>query len=90
MLSEGEAPVVGALIEVFRKSHLLTERLTDPNSAGLVALDLPDVMCGLEHLDGSTLRNEKDTIIVTEHDILIRDDEVTDPGTRERLGRAFV
>jgi len=90
MLPEGIAAVGGTLIEVIRKRHLASERLTGTSSAGLLALDLPDVMCDFEHLDGSPLGNEKDTIVVAEHDIITRDDEVTDPGTRERLGSAFV
>jgi hypothetical protein len=90
MLAKRVATVVGPLIEVFGKSHLPTERLTGTNSAGLRALDLPDVMCGFEHLVGSPLGNKEDAVVVAKHHIIIRDNKVTDPGARQGLGLAFV
>src|SRR5207248_10393246 len=85
VLAERVRRIVDAAEQVLIERSLRTQRLAGGNPQGLLAFGPPDRSGGVEHLINSSRRNEGDTVIVGEHDIVACDDVFAEASARERL-----
>jgi len=86
VLAERVRRIVDAAEQVLIERSLRTQRLAGGNPQGLLAFGLPDRVGGVEHLINSFRRNEDDTVIVGEHDVVTCDHVFAEARARERLG----
>src|SRR5438105_978024 len=86
VLAERVRRIVGTVEQVLVERGLRTQCLAGRNPQRLLAFDLPDRAGGVEHFINSFRRNEDDTVIVGEHDVVTCDRVFAEARARERLG----
>src|SRR5207253_9413734 len=86
MLAERVRSIAGAAGQVLVERRLPTQCLASRDPRCLLALDLPDRAGGVEHLINAVGRNEGDTVIAGEHDVVTCDHVFAEARARERLG----
>src|SRR5438477_11489950 len=86
MLAERVRSTAGAAGQVLIERRLRTQCLAGRDPRRLLAFDVPDRAGGVEHLVNAVGRNEGDTVIVGEHDVVTCDHVCAEARARERLG----